>query len=51
MLIRFICLTVLVSLPAVSGGQTDSPREAPPPAPAADLKPFTVAAGRLRDNG
>ena len=43
MLIRMISLTLLVGLPAVSGGQPDAPRGGPPPATAADLKPFTVA--------
>ncbi len=43
MLIRMISLTLLVGLPAVSGGQPDAPREGPPPATAADLKPFTMA--------
>ncbi|MFI5458726.1 MAG: hypothetical protein ACHRXM_25130 [Isosphaerales bacterium] len=48
MLIRLISLAVLVSLPAVSGGQTNSPREGPPPAPATDLKPFTIAVVDLK---
>ena len=42
MLIRFISLAALLSLPAASGGTAGPPGQERPPAPAADLKPFTV---------
>jgi hypothetical protein len=43
MLMRLVLLTVVVILPAVSPGQTDSSRDGPPAATAGDLKLFTVA--------